>query len=240
MATVLLCNNGRILLLFLLLVLSFSNDDACQRLEAMTTEIDLNEEAPPPPAEEKEIEGSALRIIDGANDSYSQAVEGAVAASTETVAMLVDDDDEVKKRKTVEDTTSYSDTLENSDPRPPGKRFAPARVPWEDRVSALRAYKAEHGDLNIPIRYKANPSLGKFVHNTREQYKLFHNKCKPGYQKRCSLTAERIAELDALGYLWTTERVKRQNEEWAIRMEQLKEYKSKHGVRIRCLCLRTI
>jgi Helicase associated domain len=117
-------------------------------------------------------------------------------------------------------------------------RAAPTRVPWEDRVAALTAYKAEHGHLNIPIRYKANPSMGKFVHNMREQYKLFHNKCKPGYQKRCSLTAERIAELDAIGFLWTTERVKRQNEDWESRLEQLKEYKAKHGVRLlRCSCL---
>lgn len=110
-------------------------------------------------------------------------------------------------------------------------RHGDARVPWKDRISTLQAYKEQHGHLNIPIRYKANPSLGKFVHNTREQFKLFHGKVKKGYQKRCSLTAERIAELDAIGFLWTTERVKRQNEDWAGRLEQLKEYKSQHGVR---------
>jgi Helicase associated domain len=110
-------------------------------------------------------------------------------------------------------------------------RTGPARVSWDDRVASLAAYKEKHGDLNIPIRYKANPSLGKFVHNTREQFKLYHGRTKPGYQKTCSLTAERIAQLDAMGFLWTTERVKRQNEDWASRWEQLKEYKSKHGVR---------
>jgi Helicase associated domain len=109
-------------------------------------------------------------------------------------------------------------------------RTGPARVSWDDRVASLATYKEQHGDLNIPIRYKANPSLGKFVHNTREQFKLYHGRTKPGYQKTCSLTADRIAQLDAMGFLWTTERVKRQNEDWASRWEQLKEYKAKHGV----------
>ena len=63
----------------------------------------------------------------------------------------------------------------------------------------LKEYKAEFGDLAIPIRFKRNPSLGKFVHNTREQYKLFHNKTKAGYKKKCSLTQERINELNEMG-----------------------------------------
>ena len=110
------------------------------------------------------------------------------------------------------------------------KRAAPTRVSWEDRVVQLKAYKAEFGDLAIPIRFKRNPSLGKFVHNTREQYKLFHNKTKAGYKKKCSLTQERIDVLNEIGFLWTTERSKRQNEDWNNRLEQLKEYKKKHGV----------
>jgi Helicase associated domain len=121
--------------------------------------------------------------------------------------------------------------LENT-PKKRVRRIVPARISWEDRIASLKAYKDEHGDLNIPIRYKKNPSLGKFVHNTREQYKLFHHQCKPGYQKRCCLTAERIAMLNELGFLWTTERVQKQNDDWAMRLEQLKEYKAKHGVRI--------
>jgi Helicase associated domain len=116
------------------------------------------------------------------------------------------------------------------------RREVPARISWDDRIQSLMEFQAEHGHLNIPIRYKKNPSLGKFVHNTREQYKLYHHKCKPGYQKRCSLSAGRIAELDALGFLWTTDRMQRQNNDWAARLEQLKEYKIKHGVRICILC----
>ena len=112
------------------------------------------------------------------------------------------------------------------------RRSAPKRVSWEDRMEMLQRYKQEHGDLLIPIRYKQNPSLGKFVHNTREQYKLFHKRTPEGYKKKCSLTAERIAQLDDIGFVWSTERTKRQNEDWEGRLEQLKEYKKEHGVRV--------
>jgi Helicase associated domain len=79
------------------------------------------------------------------------------------------------------------------------RKSAPPRVSWEDRIEQLRSYKAEHGDLLIPIRYRDNPSLGKFVHNTREQYKLFHKRAPANYKKKCSLTQERIEQLDQIG-----------------------------------------
>ena len=127
------------------------------------------------------------------------------------------------------DSTQVPVTTEESNKR--ARRAVPSRISWEERLAALIAYKEEHGHLQIPIRYKKNPSLGKFVHNTREQYKLFRNQCKLGYQKRCSLTEERINELNNIGFIWTTERVKKQSDDWNARLEQLKEYKAKHGVR---------
>lgn len=81
----------------------------------------------------------------------------------------------------------------------PKRRATPTRVSWEDRLNQLKQYKSEHGDLLIPIRFKPNPSLGKFVHNTREQYKLYHKLTPAGYKKKCSLTAERLAQLEEIG-----------------------------------------
>lgn len=105
------------------------------------------------------------------------------------------------------------------------------RMPWEQRLDQLRDYRSKHGDLLIPIRFKENPSLGKFVHNTREQFKLYQ---KPpgdtgGKAKRCSLTAERVRQLEELGFVWSTERTKHQKEDWEARLQQLRDYKSKHG-----------
>jgi hypothetical protein len=113
----------------------------------------------------------------------------------------------------------------------PAKRRAPVKVPWEDRLAQLRAYKAEYGDLLIPIRYQKDPSLGKFVHNMREQYKLFMGTAPEGYRKRCSLTGERVQQLEEIGFVWSTERKKRQSEDWEARFGQLKKYKEEHGVR---------
>jgi hypothetical protein len=109
------------------------------------------------------------------------------------------------------------------------RRATPTRVSWEDRIAMLKAYKEKHGNLLIPIRLKENPSLGKFVHNTREQYKLFHKLTPQNYKKKCSLTTEKIRQLEEMGFVWSTERTKRQNEDWEMRLEQLKEYKLKHG-----------
>ena len=108
-------------------------------------------------------------------------------------------------------------------------RRAPTRVAWEERLGMLKEYKRIHGDLLIPIRFKENPSLGKFVHNTREQYKLFHKRTPDGYKKKCSLTEGRIQQLDEIGFVWSTNRTERQDEDWNRRLQQLEEYKKQHG-----------
>ncbi len=116
-----------------------------------------------------------------------------------------------------------------SETSPPKKRATGSnRVHWEDRLRQLQEYKEQHGDLLIPIRYKPS-NLGKFVHNTREQYKLFHKQTPEGYKKKCSLTASRIHQLEELGFCWTTERSKRQNDDWQKRLHQLKDFREKHG-----------
>jgi Helicase associated domain len=123
----------------------------------------------------------------------------------------------------------------NSSKRRKRPRVSQPRLSWEERVEQLKNYKKEHGDLLIPIRYKGNPSLGKFVHNTREQYKLYHkhhqesNNSSGKPKKKCTLSAERIRQLDELGFAWSTERTKHQEEDWEARLQQLRDYKAKHG-----------
>jgi Helicase associated domain len=108
-------------------------------------------------------------------------------------------------------------------------RVMQLRVSWEERLKMLVDYKQKHGNLLIPIRYKENPSLGKFVHNTREQYKLYNKNKGEVCKKKCSLTAERIQQLNDIGFVWSTDRAKRQEEDWNERLEQLKRYKEVHG-----------
>jgi hypothetical protein len=141
----------------------------------------------------------------------------ALAAMQEAATILMEADQ--KKR-------AASTTPKGS---PSNKKQRPSRVPWETRLQQLTDYKKEHGDLLIPIRYKQNPSLGKFVHNTREQYKLFHKMTPVGYKKRCSLTQARIEQLQTLGFVFATERTKHQKEDWNARLKQLEEYVRKHS-----------
>ena len=116
------------------------------------------------------------------------------------------------------------------------------RTPWEERLAQLQAYKDEHGHLEIPIRYKPNPSLGKFVHNTREQYKVYLRLQQQQQQpqdavagattskpKKCPLTSERVAQLEALGFVFSAGRTEQQEQGWQSRLQQLKEYKEEHG-----------
>ena len=129
--------------------------------------------------------------------------------------------------------SSQSTTTSSTASRPRKRRRTTSahRTSWEERLRQLRDYKARYGDLLIPIRFKENPSLGKFVHNSREQYKIFHKAPGPGKpkKKKCSLTRERIEQLEELGFLWSAERSKHQKEDWEARLKQLKKYKEKYG-----------
>jgi hypothetical protein len=109
---------------------------------------------------------------------------------------------EAKEAEEAKATTVNDKKRKATDPPGPAKkRGPPVRVAWNDRIAMLSKYKEDFGNLLIPIRYKLNPSLGKFVHNTREQYKLFHKKTPVSYKKKCSLTAERIQQLEDLGFV---------------------------------------
>lgn len=103
-------------------------------------------------------------------------------------------------------------------------------VPWKVRVQQLAAYKELHGNLNIPIRWKTNPSLGKFVHNTREKYKLFlRDGARSEKPRDHTLTLEKVQELQELGFVFNTERRRVEKDEWNARFDQLLKFKKDHG-----------
>ena len=207
-----------------------ANNDASTN-ETPTDEPLIGEVQPAEKSEEQQQKKPATKpdgvAEEGAADAgvavLSEEQTNAALAALQEASTLVMVEENEKKRKTPEEE-------EESGAKPPAKRrSSPMRVSWEDRLEMLRAYKRKHGNLLIPIRYKQDPSLGKFVHNTREQYKLYHHKTKAGYKKKCSLTAERIQQLEEIGFVFSTERTKRQNDDWETRFEQLKRYKEKHG-----------
>ena len=68
------------------------------------------------------------------------------------------------------------------------------RGSWADRFEEVAAFKAKHGHCEIPLHYPANPKLGRFVNAMRS------------HRKRGKVSADRIAKLDAVGFLWASSR----------------------------------
>jgi hypothetical protein len=95
---------------------------------------------------------------------------------------------------------------------------------WEDRFAEVVAFKAGHGHCEIPTVFRQNPKLGRFVNAMRTQ------------KNRGSLSVDRIAKLDAIGFAWASTRrtVVRLGEQmvskvWRSRYDELMAYKDSHG-----------
>eukprot|EP00804_Cyclotella_cryptica_P021866 CCRYP_000829-RA/>CCRYP_000829-RA protein AED:0.25 eAED:0.33 QI:0/0/0/1/1/1/2/0/209 len=65
---------------------------------------------------------------------------------------------------------------------------------WEEKFTALQAYKEKNGDCLVPQSHK---ELGHFVNNQRRLKKQIVNGKSLG-----TLTAERIERLEKIGFVW--------------------------------------
>merc|ERR1711935_841957 len=68
---------------------------------------------------------------------------------------------------------------------------------WEMRLEELQEFHQTYGHCRVPSKYPQNESLGNWVKKMRTEFK----KRKEGQQS--SMTDERIAALNNLGFLWT-------------------------------------
>lgn len=109
-------------------------------------------------------------------------------------------------------------------PGRPGPRQRNSALPrsetptWEVRYAELLAFHAQHGHVRVPTKYPANRVLGNWVSNTRIMRKLGQ------------LSAGRIAQLDALGFIWVaghTEAIHRSF--WESRYAELLQYTETYG-----------
>jgi hypothetical protein len=94
------------------------------------------------------------------------------------------------------------------------------RRTWEQRLAEVAEFRAKHGHCNIPINYRENRRLGIFVSTTRSQ------------RKRSLLSAERIAKLDELGFMWRGQKNVTDDglsKPWRTRFADLLRYKEVHG-----------
>lgn len=90
---------------------------------------------------------------------------------------------------------------------------------WTKRISDLKDYRTKHGNCLVPNKYPENPGLGAWVGKQRKQYKLLQE------GKPCTLTQERINELEDLGFAWSL----RSLVDWNARWLELKYFKEIQG-----------
>jgi hypothetical protein len=76
-------------------------------------------------------------------------------------------------------------------------RARTAEMKWAVQLARLAAYKAAHGDCNVPWRWAEDPQLGNWVRDQRA-YKRKLDRGEPGL----GMTGERVARLTALGFIW--------------------------------------
>ena len=91
---------------------------------------------------------------------------------------------------------------------------------WEMWIEELKTYKSKHRDVDVPLKYSSNPSLGTFVNRQRTEYRKYQA------GKPTSLTADRIAELNVLGFNWT---IRDAHASWNKRYAELKEFRTING-----------
>lgn len=96
------------------------------------------------------------------------------------------------------------------------------RGSWDDRLVEVAAFKVKNGHCEIPVNYPENPKLGGFVNAMRTQ------------RNSGKLSAERIAKLDALGFVWESSRMAEVagegiNAAWKRRFDELLRYRQTYG-----------
>ena len=109
-----------------------------------------------------------------------------------------------------------------------------AARPWEEFYEELKEYQAINGHCNVPQRDKEIGGLGRWVKRQRTNYRYCREGKKLGVN---SMSDERIAALEAIGFRWRLGTTGVPGEEdtdpeantWHGRLEQLKVYQQTNG-----------
>lgn len=87
-------------------------------------------------------------------------------------------------------------------------------------MELLSEYKQQHGNVDVPLKYEPNPSLGTFVNRQRTEYRKMQN------GKPSSITLQRVDDLNRLGFTWT---IQENQTSWEDRFSELKDFKKMSG-----------
>jgi len=90
------------------------------------------------------------------------------------------------------------------------------RVPWNQNIYDLKAFKKIHGHCDVPNRYPPNLFLGRWVKSVRNA------------KSQGILTEDKVHILNALGFSWVIKPHGIQVP-WKQRINDLKAFKKKHG-----------
>jgi hypothetical protein len=112
---------------------------------------------------------------------------------------------------------------DETDKAPSSSSSSSSRTPWSTKIALLKKFKMEHSHCRVPQRSDAYPQLAQFTKKMRELYRL----CQQGQYKGKILTAERIQELEELGFEWEVRKVK--NKTFEERIRDLSGFKDKYG-----------
>jgi hypothetical protein len=93
-----------------------------------------------------------------------------------------------------------------------GFEFTPFDSAWMEQFRALEKFKQEHSwQCWVPQKYEADPTLGEWVHNQRQD------------KKRGCLSKERIQLLEELGFEWNKAKL------WVEQFHALQKFKKDYG-----------
>jgi len=104
--------------------------------------------------------------------------------------------------------------------KPDDTKFRPYQAEkWHEKYEELVDYKKKYGNAMVPHTFPDNPPLARWVKRQRHQ-RVLQKRGDP----RSSCTPERIALLDALGFVWDSHEIS-----WIQRLDELHAYKKEHG-----------
>ena len=114
-----------------------------------------------------------------------------------------------------------------------GFDWGTSQTDWSVRFQQLCKFTAQFSHCSVPIKYSANPKLGRWVSNQRNHYRLYQER-KPSpltedrirmeEEKPTYVTVEQIRALNGIGFDWGTSQT-----DWSVRFQQLCEFKEQFG-----------
>jgi len=88
---------------------------------------------------------------------------------------------------------------------------------WETMFQLLLKYKVQHGNTLVPSHYTQNPQLGVWV---QAQRSLHSNK---------QLASHRVLQLESIEFVWFSNLLLMQGQQWGSMFQLLVKYKAQHG-----------